>query len=89
MDRKCYIISYQIISPRDTSTIDEAIKSYGTWAQITETTWAVVTSSSASQVRDSLQTFLSPEDKIFIVRSGFEAAWKNVICTSEWLKKNL
>lgn len=86
---KCYIITYDKVDGQ----YDElfiAIKSYGFWAKINKSTWAIVTASSASQIRDHLTTFLTnPNDRLFVLRSGTEAAWKNTECNPEWLKKNL
>ncbi|MCK4241417.1 MAG: hypothetical protein KAX30_07315 [Candidatus Atribacteria bacterium] len=85
----CYIISYDLRKDRDYEALYEAIKSYGTWAHITESTWAVTTSKSAVQVRDHLSSVMDNDDRLFIVKSGVEAAWINVMCKSQWLKDNL
>ena len=84
-----YIISYDLRQQRDYDSLYEAIKSYGTWAHIAESTWAVVTSSSAVAVRDHLSKHVDADDRIFVVKSGVEAAWRNVICRNEWLKEHL
>ena len=89
MDKQCYIISYQLITPRDVEPLHAAIRAYGTWARITDTTWAVVTSQSAVDVRDHLRSFIGSDDRIFVVKSAVEAAWANAISTNEWLKRNL
>lgn len=85
----CYIISYDLRNKRDYESLYEAIKSYGTWAHVTESTWAVVTSQKAKEVRDFLSESLDDDDRIFVVKSGVEAAWRHVICRDEWLKENL
>jgi hypothetical protein len=89
MDQKCYIISYQLSPARDSKALHDAIKSYGTWANITGNTWAVVTQKSATAVREHLMGFLTANDRIFVAKSGVESAWSNTICRNEWLKKNL
>ena len=86
----CYLISYDLIGPnRDYDGLIEAIKEYGTWAHITESFWAIVTESKAKDVRANLKRYLDSNDRIFVVKSGTEAAGSNVICKNEWLKKNL
>jgi len=85
----CYIISYDLRKERNYDDLYRAIKSYGTWAHILESTWAVVTSKTAVQVRDHLASYIDQDDGLFVVRSGTEAAWRNVICRNEWLKENL
>jgi len=86
----CYIISYDLRKPgRNYDKLYEAIKAYGTWAHINESLWAVVTSQTAVQVRDNLLQQIDLNDRIFVIKSGTEAAWRNAICKTEWLKENL
>lgn len=88
----CYLIAYDIREPSAPSIYEDlyaAIKSYGTWAHITESCWAVVTEKKASEVRDHLIGHLREQDRLFVLQSASVAAWKNVICRNEWLKKNL
>jgi len=89
MDNKCYIISYEISSSTNEVALENAIKSYGSWAKITDNTWAIVASASAVEVRDFLWKYLNQGDRVFVVKSGLESAWHNVICSNEWLKRNL
>lgn len=87
---KCYIITYDLRSPgRNYDGLYEGIKSYGTWGKLTQSTWAIVTTETAVQVRDYLSKYIDSNDRIFVVKSGKEAAWKNVRAGSEWLKKHL
>lgn len=85
----CYIISYDLRRKRDYEVLYDAIKSYGTWAHITESTWAIVTTKTAVEVRDHLVSVMDSDDVLFVVKSGSEAAWINVICKHEWLKEHL
>lgn len=85
----CYIISYDLVKERDYEKLYEAIKSYDNWARITESTWAIITNKSAKEVRDNLVKSLDGDDKLIVIKSGEEAAWKNASCSNEWLKKNL
>lgn len=85
-----YIVSYDLSNVRDYDSLIDAIKSYGGWAHITESTWAVVANnSSAAMVRDNLKNFIDGDDRLFVIKSGVEAAWVNVLCRNEWLKENL
>ena len=67
------------------------LMAYGTYCPIHDNAWAVVTVSNAAQIRDTLTPLLGPADRVFVIRSGTEAAWirsygeKN----TEWLKANL
>lgn len=85
----CYIISYDLRKNRNYEPLYEAIRSYPNSAKITESTWAIVTSNSAVQVRDRLMRIIDSDDRLFVVKSGVEAAWINVICDNSWLKENL
>ena len=89
--RRCYIVSYDLKNgdSSDYEDLLEAIKSYGKWAHITESTWALVTQEDASDIFDNLTQHMKAGDRLFVVRSGVESAWSNVICHNEWLKKNL
>ena len=87
----CYIITYDLkaVWGQDYTPVYETIKSYGTWAHINGSTWAIVTDENASQIRDKLLLLIQDEDSLFVIKSGKEAAWKNVRCKNEWLKNNL
>jgi CRISPR/Cas system-associated endoribonuclease Cas2 len=85
----CYIISYDLIGEKNYKELYDAMKSYKNWAKITESTWALVSEKSAVDVREHLKKFIDSDDRIFVVKSGTEAAWNNVICSNEWLKENL
>ena len=52
-----YIISYDLkkADDEDYENLYQAIKAYGTWAHITESTWAVKTSDSAKKIRDDFE----------------------------------
>jgi hypothetical protein len=84
-----YIISYDVAKGGQYEPLINAIKAYGTWAHITESTWAVVTSKEATQIRDNLIKFLPEGSRLIVVKSGTEAAWGDVLCSNDWLKKNL
>lgn len=85
----CYIISYDLRRNRNYDDLYDAIKSYPKWARIVESTWAVVTNKTAVQVRDHLSRILDEDDRVFVVKSGTEAAWRNVRCRNKWLQDNL
>lgn len=85
----CYIISYDLAEGGSYEELRQAIKDFGTWAHLTESTWAVVTDWDAKDIRDDLGQYLPTGSRLFVVRSGTEGAWRNVICRNQWLKKNL
>lgn len=84
------IIEYDLRSPgRNYDELYKAIKSYGVWAHITESTWFIKTSESCVQVRDKLLAHMDGNDRIFVAALTGVAAWSNVLCDSEYLKRNL
>jgi hypothetical protein len=86
--KRCYIISYDVSEGGEDSVIG-AIKQYGTWAHITHSTWAIVTEQRPKGIRDNLIRQMPDGSRLFVVRSGSFAAWRNVMSKSEWLKKYL
>lgn len=66
-----------------------AIKAYGTWGKITESTWAIVSSNTAEQIRNNLIAYIDSNDRIMVIQSGVNAAWRNAMASNDWLKKNL
>ena len=86
---RCYIISYDLVEGGDYNALYKAIQNYEAWAHITKSTWAVLTEDSAEVIRDHLSGYLPDGSRLFVVRSGVEAAWRNVFCRSEWLKRSL
>ena len=87
--KRCYLVSYDMAEDGDYEALYEAIKAYGTWARITESTWAVVTSNNAADIRDDLWGYLPEGSRIIVVRSGTESAWENPNCRNAWLQKYL
>ncbi|MBH3338422.1 hypothetical protein I5L51_04780 [Pseudomonas mendocina] len=88
-----YIIALEYSSPSILvkNKVAEIIKSYSGWARITENTWAITTSDEvkAATIRDSIAKVAGEKDRIFVVKSGVAAAWRNSRCKNEWLKKHL
>jgi hypothetical protein len=85
-----YLISYDLRKPgRNYEALYSAIKAYGTWAHIHESVWAIVTEEPATTIRDGLLIHMDEDDRLLVLKSGVEAAWRGIICKSEWLKQNL
>lgn len=86
-----YIIAYWLseADKRDYQPLYAAIKACGAWAHVSHDVWVVVTNQSATSIRNSLLKHMGVRDHLFVVKSGYEAAWQNVICTNQWLIDNL
>ena len=89
--KKTFIISYDLNdgSSDDYDNVYKAIKAYKTWAHLTESTWAIVTTEKAKEVRNKLIKLMPKGSSLFVVKSGSVAAWRNLQCSNEWLKKHL
>lgn len=87
----CYIVTFEVSDPSRKAQLKEKLKSYGVYCPIHDNCWAIVTEQAAVQVRDFADTALNSNDRIFIIRSGSEAAWRNTYGekNSEWLKERL
>lgn len=85
----CYIVNYDLRKVKDYDSLIIAIKAYGIYAKILKSCWAIITSSTAEAVRDNLIRYMDSDDGIFVVKSGGEAAWRLVECSTDWLKKSI
>jgi len=85
----CYLISFDLVKNRDYEELYQAIKSYKPWAHITESTWAIITNNTVKEIRDNLKKYIDSDDRLFVIKSGEEADWYNVLCKDEWLYDNL
>ena len=86
-----YVITYDLSAPgRDYNNLYGLIRSYGTWAAITESSWIVVTSQSSVQIRDYLMPAIDSNDKLFVGGPISQAAWNGLSQeVSDWLKNNI
>ena len=74
-----YIVTYDLSAPdRNYSGLLELIRSYGTFAQLTESSWVVVTNSDATLVEAYLARALDSNDKLFVGALGPPAAWRGL-----------
>ena len=86
----CYIITYDLVNDdSDYDILIKEIKTYSKWAHINKSTWSIITEDSAKEIRDNLKKKVNSEDRLFVIKSGVEAAWSNAMCKTQWLKDNL
>ncbi len=84
------IIEYDLRQPdRDYDALYKAIKDYGTWAHVTESTWLIKTDETCVQVGDKLLELMDSNDRLFVGELTGKAAWHNTICKSQFLKDNV
>ena len=84
-----FIVSYDLISNRDYSKLYEAIRNYGSYAHVLESVWIIKSSSSSTNIRDNLKSYIDSDDKLFVAKLTGESAWKNLSKdVSDWIKNN-
>lgn len=88
---KAYLIGYDLNkSGQDYTTLIEEIKKYKTWWHHLDSTWIVITESSATNIRNHLKDFIDQNDELLVVKLSSEAAWTGFNNKgSKWLKENL
>lgn len=87
-----YIVTFEVNdSSRRESLKGKMREHYSAVCPIHEHCWAIVSEQTPSQIREFLDEKLLAEDRIFIIRSGTHAAWRNTYGekNSEWLKERL
>ncbi|WP_267550458.1 hypothetical protein [Rhizobium rhizogenes] len=86
-----YVVAYDLIKTgQNYNCIIEKIKQYGNWAHVQESVWFIVTSNTAVQIRDNLQSCLDNNDKLIVAALTGEAAWLGLDKEiSDWLQNNL
>ena len=87
----CFIVSFELQDSVRKGPLREGLMSFGGYCPINNTCWAITTNKTPKQIRDHLTTLVGPKDRIFVVRSGTAAAWRNSLGPDydEWLKKYL
>lgn len=85
-----YLVAYELKQPREQyNELMRVLKSFDDWAQLLDSIWAIRTDLGAVEVRDRLWEVMDPDDGLFVLKSGREAAWQDVRCDNQWLKDNL
>ena len=87
----CYIVAFEIQNGSKIN-LEIAIRSYPNWAHVADCVWAVSSPAStvnATTIRDNLSRHINAGDRLFVIKSGVEAAWRNSLCDNQWLKDNL
>jgi hypothetical protein len=87
----CYIITFDVADASKQHLLESRLMEYETYCPIHKNCWALLTEKTAVQVRDHLMEIISSPDKIFIIKSGLEAAWNDTYGpdNTTWLKDKL
>lgn len=84
------IVTYDLCkSGKNYSDLYEYFKSFYTWAHITESTWFISTDKSCPIIREEISKIVDSDDRVFVAELTGNSAWTNVLCDSDYLKKNI
>ena len=88
---KAYIVTFEVEDEGRIEELVESLRKYYGYCPIHKGCWAILTEKSAVDIRDSLGEVLIEEDRIFVIKSGVESAWRNTYSKKhdEWLKREL
>ena len=86
-----YIVTFEVSSDETRQKLRSLLKAYGGYCPIHKYCWAIRTDKKAKEIRDNLSQALQSGDRIFVIRSGTEAAWRNSYgeLNNTWLKEKL
>lgn len=83
-----YLINYDLINPgQNYDDLIAAIKAYGTWAKISRSCWAIKTSQTAVEIRDTLKNHLDSNDILFVCDFDNWASYNLSKEVTDWLKR--
>lgn len=87
----CFLVNFEVSDESTADAVRAKLKEYKIYCPMTKTCWAIVTQKKAAEVVDEIGPVLKSGDRIFVVRSGTEGAWRNSYGpkNSDWLKKHL
>jgi hypothetical protein len=87
----CYIVTFEPLSEASCLKIKQQLKTYPHYCPIHKYCWAIMSDKKSKDIRDDLGKIVQPGERLFVIRSGTEAAWRNSYGekNNEWLKKNL
>ena len=86
-----YIVAFDVNDINRMKILENKLGEYDGYCPIHDNCWAVVSSKSPTEIRNSLIEVLSESDSVFVVRSGTSAAWYNSYSEKhdKWLKEKL
>lgn len=83
-----YLINYDLKNPgRNYDDLINAIKAYGTWANICRSCWAVKSTQTAIEIRDNLRKHLDTNDILFVCDFDGWASLNLAQSVTDWLKR--
>lgn len=86
-----YIVTYEVYDTQRKNKLKEKMRTFPSYCPVHDNCWALRSEMKPAEIRDLLGEQLIEEDRVFVIRSGVHAAWRNTYDNknSDWLKENL
>jgi hypothetical protein len=86
-----YAVSYDLVSPgKDYKPLHEYLKAQANWWHHLGSSWVIVTTLTAAQLRDGIKEHVDANDKVLVTKCASEGAWTGFNkSASDWLLENL
>lgn len=86
-----YMVGYDLNKKgQNYPSLIAAIKSYGTFWSCLDSTWLIVTTESAEEIREHLQRFIDANDELLVAALTGEASWIGFTTDcSNWIEEHL
>jgi hypothetical protein len=84
-----YIVTYDLNNETRRPPIVQAIKAYKTWARLSESSYAIVTDNSPSQVYAYLKQHLDGDDQLYVIALHKPYAGQGSQEVNTWLEQHL
>lgn len=87
-----YIVTFEVNDPSRINAVKKKMRDhYSGVCPIHGNCWAILSDDTPAQIREYLDNDLTSTDRIFVIRTGTHAAWRNTYGedNSKWLKERL
>lgn len=84
-----YIVTYDLNKEVKRPNIVGEIKKFGSWAKLSESSYAISTSLTPAQVRDSLKPLLDSNDDLYVIKLSTPWASYGSKEVNDWLNKHV
>ncbi|WPZ30775.1 hypothetical protein T8A63_07370 [Sulfitobacter sp. OXR-159] len=85
----CYIVTYDLNKETKRPNILKDIKGLGGWAKLSESSYAVSTSKTPSEVFNHLKKHIDGNDNLYIISLSRPFFGQGPTDVNEWLERNL
>ncbi|RWR28816.1 hypothetical protein D2T31_11935 [Sinirhodobacter populi] len=84
-----YLITYDLNREVRRPKIVDAIREFGTWAKLSESSYAIVTWKTADQVYDDFKQYLDNNDSFYVISLRQPLAGQGDAKVNEWLQNQI